>query len=182
MIEKAKAFATNAHMGQTRKNSNDAYITHPIRVAQRLKDCNFSDELVCAAYLHDVVEDTPFNIDDIDREFGPAVATLVAAHTEDKTKSWKERKQLTIDTIKSADKEIKYLIVADKLDNLLGLEKDLLEQGDTIWRKFNAGPDKQKWYNESIAKNMYTGLKDDEIPGYFKEFEEAVKRVFGGMG
>ncbi|WP_085993497.1 HD domain-containing protein [Oceanobacillus senegalensis] len=179
MIEKAKVFATEAHKGQMRKNSNTPYITHPTRVATQLQKAGFRTEVICAGYLHDVVEDTPYNIEDIEKHFGSTVAKLVATHTEDKTKSWQVRKQHTIDTLKNANKEVRYIIIADKLDNLLGLEKDLKEQGDSIWENFNAGYEKQKWYNKSIAENMYTGLNDDEVPSYFREFEEAVKRVFG---
>ncbi|WP_068676253.1 HD domain-containing protein [Oceanobacillus sp. Castelsardo] len=178
MIEKARAFATKAHKGQTRKNSNSPYVTHPIRVAKRLQDAGFNDELICAGFLHDVVEDTSYTINDIEETFGPVVTELVAAHTEDKTKSWQERKQHTIDTVKIARKEVKYLIVADKLDNLLGLEKDLQEQGKRIWKNFNAGYEKQKWYNDAIVKNMYVGLDIEDIPDYFFEYEEAVKRFF----
>lgn len=178
MKEKAKNFATKAHAGQKRKNSNADYITHPIRVAERLEQEGFSEELVCAGYLHDVVEDTVYEIEDIERHFGNRVASIVLAHTEDKSKSWKERKQHTIDTIKLADKEIKYLIVADKLDNLLGLEKDLHLQGPIVWDKFNAGFEEQKWYNESIIEHMYSGLSTREIPYYFSEYEQVVTRVF----
>jgi guanosine-3',5'-bis(diphosphate) 3'-pyrophosphohydrolase len=178
MKEKAKEFATRAHAGQKRKNSNMDYITHPIRVAERLEKEGFSDELVCAGYLHDVVEDTIYEIEDIEKLFGKRIASIVAAHTEDKSKSWKERKQHTIDTIKDADKEVKYLIIADKLDNLLGLEKDLEEQGPAVWDKFNAGVVEQKWYNKSIAHNMRTGLSNYEIPDYFNEYEQVVSRVF----
>ncbi|MGY0695058.1 HD domain-containing protein [Virgibacillus sp. FSP13] len=179
MKQQAKLFAKKAHKGQTRKSSNVPYITHPIRVAKRLEQECFSEELICAGHLHDVVEDTPYEIEDIDNAFGPRVAALVGAHTEDKSKSWQERKQHTIDTVRNADKEVKYLIVADKLDNLLELEKDLLRLGDAVWKHFNAGFDKQRWYNRSIAENMEVGLKADEIPDYFREFEEAVERVFG---
>ncbi|MFD2044287.1 HD domain-containing protein [Ornithinibacillus salinisoli] len=178
MKDDAKAFAEKAHEGQKRKNSDAPYITHPIRVAERLEQAGCSEELVCAGYLHDVVEDTVYEIEDIEEKFGTTVAELVAAHTEDKSKSWQERKQHTIETIKTAKKEVKYLIVADKLDNLLGLEKDLKEQGDVVWEKFNAGMDKQAWYNRSIAENMYQGLKKSEAPSYFMAYEEAVKRVF----
>lgn len=179
MKQQALEFAEKAHKGQKRKNSDAAYITHPIRVAERLEANGFSEELICAGYLHDTVEDTLIEIEDIERKFGPRVAKLVAAHTEDKSKSWKERKQHTIDTIKNAEKDVKYLIVADKLDNLLGLEKDLKQQGEIVWEKFNAGIDKQKWYNQSIAENMYDGLDSRDVPGYFQEFEDAVKWVFG---
>lgn len=179
MIEKAKRFATNAHAGQTRKNSKAPYITHPIRVAKRLEMFGCSEALIAAAYLHDVVEDTDVALEDIEETFGTKIAELVAAHTEDKSKSWQERKQHTIDTLKHANKEVKYLIVADRLDNLLGLEKDLKEKGDAIWENFNAGPDKQKWYNENVVRNMYVGLEVKDIPAFFKEYEETVKRVFG---
>ncbi|MFS0674785.1 HD domain-containing protein [Ornithinibacillus sp. 179-J 7C1 HS] len=178
MKEKAKDFATRAHAGQKRKNSNDDYITHPIRVAERLEKEGFSDELVCAAYLHDVVEDTIYEIEDIEKHFGKKVAEIVAAHTEDKSKSWKERKTHTIETIKYADKEVKFLIIADKLDNLLGLEKDLTVNGHKVWDNFNAGVEEQKWYNESICQNMYYGLESHDIPPYFQEYEELVRRVF----
>ncbi|PAV30573.1 phosphohydrolase [Virgibacillus profundi] len=179
MKQQALELAEKAHVGQKRKNSDAAYITHPIRVAERLEANGFSEELVCAGYLHDTVEDTLIEIEDIEKKFGPKVAELVAAHTEDKSKSWQERKQHTIDTIRNAEKEIKYLVVADKLDNLLGLEADLKEQGDIVWEKFNAGMAKQKWYNQSIAENMHDGLDNEDIPAFFKEFEDAVKRVFG---
>lgn len=179
MKQKAKHFAEKAHKGQHRKNSDAPYITHPIRVAAQLEDAGFSEELICAGYLHDVVEDTSYDIEDIEKTFGPKVATLVAAHTEDKSKSWQERKQHTIDMFKVANKEVKYLIVADKLDNLLDLEQSLKQQGKIIWGKFNAGFDKQKWYNESIAAHMYEDLDQAEIPGYFQTFANAVERVFG---
>ncbi|MEC5424605.1 HD domain-containing protein [Virgibacillus sp. C22-A2] len=179
MKERAKDFAEKAHAGQKRKNSDAPYITHPIRVAERLERAGFSDGLVCAGYLHDVVEDTPYDIEDIEAEFGIRVGTLVAAHTEDKSKSWLERKQHTINMIKHAENDIKYLIVADKLDNLLGMEKDIADQGDKVWENFNAGIEKQKWYNKSIAENMYIGMDRAKIPAYFQEFEDAVKRVFG---
>lgn len=178
MINKAKIFAKNAHQGQVRKVTNVPYINHPIRVAKRLKEIEVSKDLVCAAYLHDVVEDTPFEIEDIESNFGPKVASLVAAHTEDKSKSWKERKQHTIDIIKQAEKDVKYLIVADRLDNLLDFEKDLNQIGDTVWGNFNAGYGDQKWYNESIANHMSDGLSEDEILDFFTEYSEAVARVF----
>ncbi|WP_163971792.1 HD domain-containing protein [Oceanobacillus halotolerans] len=175
---KAKKFATKAHEGQTRKNSTVPYITHPIRVAERLERAGFDEALVCAGYLHDVVEDTPYTSEYIRRQFGSHIAGLVAAHTEDKSKTWKERKQHTIDTVKDANKDIKALIVADKLDNLLSLENSLQEEGATIWKQFNAGYNDQKWYHTAIAQNMNVGLHEDDTPDFFHEFDETVKNVF----
>src|SRR5690625_2547054 len=173
MKHTAKSFAHKAHKGQTRKNSKIPYITHPIRVAERLELEGVSDELICAAYLHDVVEDTHYKIEDIQQTFGHRIAYLVASHTEDKTKPWFERKKQTIDLIKNAEKEIKYLIVADRLDNLLDLENDLKTLGQKVWKNFNAGYEQQKWYNQAIAENMYNHLADNEIPDFFYDFEDA---------
>lgn len=179
MKQRAKVFAEKAHQGQMRKNSAEPYITHPIRVAEQLEQAGFAEEVVCAGYLHDVVEDTAYEIEDIEAKFGSKVAHLVASHTEDKSKTWQARKQHTIDTIRTAEKEVKYVIVADKLDNLLSLEKAIDEHGNAVWSHFNAGFEKQKWYNESIAENMRTGLEDTEIPDYFAEYEQVVLRVLG---
>ncbi|TFJ91597.1 HD domain-containing protein [Lentibacillus salicampi] len=179
MKHDARDFAAKAHEGQTRKSSNDPYITHPIRVAELLEKSGFSDELVSAGYLHDVVEDTPLEMEDIEAAFGIEVAKLVAAHKEDKSKTWKERKQHTIDTVQYAAKDVKFLIVADKLDNLLSMEKEYKLQGDVLWENFNAGFALQKWYNQSIVANMDVGLTKDEIPDYFQAFRDAVVRVFG---
>ncbi|MBN6204881.1 bifunctional (p)ppGpp synthetase/guanosine-3',5'-bis(diphosphate) 3'-pyrophosphohydrolase [Ralstonia pickettii] len=178
MKMKAKQFAEKAHEGQFRKSGNIPYITHPIRVARILERAGASDALVSAGYLHDVVEDTPIEIEEIEKEFGTEIANLVRAHTEDKSKSWQKRKQHTIDTLRTANRDVKQLIVADRLDNLLSIEKDLQEIGPAIWDIFNAGIDKQKWYNEEIVKNMKIGLNEKEIPAFFEEFANAVAHVF----
>lgn len=178
MIERAKQFAEKAHKGQKRKNSNAAYIIHPIRVADTLKSAGCREEVICAGYLHDVVEDTIYELTDIEQKFTKEVRDLVAAHTEDKSKSWQVRKQHTVDTVRTGSLEVKCLIVADKLDNLLSLEKDFERDGDALWQHFNAGYPLQKWYNESIAENMTTEIKNGEIPAFFHTYKKAVERFF----
>ncbi|MBU5265469.1 HD domain-containing protein [Virgibacillus proomii] len=179
MLQKAKEFATMAHRGQRRKTSNLPYITHPIRVAKILEEAGCSVEVICAGFLHDVVEDTCNTIKDIEAHFGEHIASIVQAHTEDKSLTWQERKQHTISLVKSANKEIKQLIVADKLDNLLSIEEDLNTYGNVVWDNFSAPFEKQKWYYQSIADVMYHDLSANEIPAYFKTYEKAVARVFG---
>ena len=83
LIQRAYQFARNAHNGQTRK-SGEAYISHPVAVAQILIDLKMIDaESVAAALLHDVVEDVKtITLDDIERGFGPGVARLVDGVTK----------------------------------------------------------------------------------------------------
>lgn len=178
MKGKAKRFAEKAHAGQYRKTGNIPYITHPIRVAALLESSGASDELVCAGYLHDVVEDTTIGIDEIEKEFGERVADLVRSHTEDKSKTWKERKQHTIDILKTAEPEVKQLIIADRLDNLLSLEADLQRIGPDVWNVFNAGYEDQKWYNMELLKHMDDGLPEKERPKFFDDFSAVIQRIF----
>ena len=80
-IEKAIYFATYAHKDQIRK-SGEAYIVHPIQVAGILAELKLDPDTIATGFLHDVVEDTGFSIDDIEYEFGKDVAFLVEGVTK----------------------------------------------------------------------------------------------------
>ena len=75
-IMRAYEFGAEAHKGQTRK-TGEPYITHPVAVAQELADMRLDAQAIEAAILHDVVEDTPASIGDIEEQFGTDVALLV---------------------------------------------------------------------------------------------------------
>ena len=77
MYEKAVKFATKAHEGAVRKYTAAPYITHPIAVAELVRVFDPRPEVWVAAILHDVVEDTPVTLEEIEAEFGPKVAELV---------------------------------------------------------------------------------------------------------
>ena len=76
--EKAKIFAIKAHKGQIRKSEPDKpMIIHPISVGLLLEEYGYDDEVIAAGFLHDVVEDTKYTLEDIKKEFGDEVANLV---------------------------------------------------------------------------------------------------------
>jgi guanosine-3',5'-bis(diphosphate) 3'-pyrophosphohydrolase len=77
-IMRAYEFSAEAHEGQTRK-SGEPYITHPVAVAQELAEMHLDAQAITAAILHDVVEDTPASIADIEENFGAEAALLVDA-------------------------------------------------------------------------------------------------------
>ncbi|MBY0062033.1 MULTISPECIES: HD domain-containing protein [Priestia] len=178
IIKEARKYAEDAHGGQMRKLSDKPYIVHPINVGDILEKAGFSKEVIAAAYLHDAVEDTNVTLKEIGQKFGLEVAEIVEAHTEDKSKSWEERKQHTIQTVKTASLEVKALIVADKLDNLRSLKESYDQQGDTIWNSFKRGFEKQKWYYESISKYAEKGLKPSQIPSFFDTYKQEVNDFF----
>jgi (p)ppGpp synthase/HD superfamily hydrolase len=78
----AVQFATKAHHAQRRKSSTDPYIVHPMRVAYLAIDAGLSENAVCAAVLHDVVEDTDVEIAEITAAFPLATAKAVLALTK----------------------------------------------------------------------------------------------------
>lgn len=86
MILKAIEFATEKHEGQMRKGTGKPYITHPIMVSYVLaqyKQSKNIEELICAALLHDTLEDTETTFIEIASEFTPLVASLVLELTND---------------------------------------------------------------------------------------------------
>ena len=76
LILKAYQFAKDYHKGQKRL-SGEEYIIHPLNVANILSGLNLDDETICAAILHDVVEDTEITKEDLVKEFGEEIASMV---------------------------------------------------------------------------------------------------------
>ena len=122
IVREAELFASRCHCGQTRKYTGRPYITHPVRVALRVAAHPIaSDELVAAAYLHDVVEDCGVMFEEIEREFGAAVATMVR-HLTNLPKvpgeNRKLRKQKDRERIALVPPECKIVKLIDRIDNL----------------------------------------------------------------
>nr|WP_241433630.1 HD domain-containing protein [Listeria floridensis] len=132
-----------------------------------LSTAGFPEYVAIAGLLHDVVEDTGTTNAEIKEQFGEKVAELVRAHTEDKTKSWEERKAHTIETVRNGSLEVKALIVADKLDNLSSIRYAMSSEGDRVWTYFKRGYSEQKWYYTNVRNAMTVGLSETEIPAFF---------------
>lgn len=81
LLERAFTTAETAHTGQVRK-SGDAYITHPVAVAEILAELGLDIPTIAAALLHDTVEDTPYSLAEVKRDFGDEVAELVDGVTK----------------------------------------------------------------------------------------------------
>lgn len=125
MINKAKAFATKAHEGQLRKGTDKPYIVHPIEVAEIVATMTEDEEVIAAAYLHDTIEDcTGITSEILEAEFGQKVADIVTQESEDKSKSWADRKGATIESLKTAPMEVKIIALGDKLSNMRDIDRD----------------------------------------------------------
>lgn len=123
LVNKAAEFARAAHesIDQRRKYSNQPYIVHPQAVAEIVASITDDEVMVAAAWLHDVVEDTPVTIEEIAEEFGTEVAGLVSDLTNPSTKSdgnRKQRKAIDRAHTAEADPRAKTIKLADLIHNL----------------------------------------------------------------
>ncbi|MBR2159951.1 MAG: bifunctional (p)ppGpp synthetase/guanosine-3',5'-bis(diphosphate) 3'-pyrophosphohydrolase, partial [Clostridia bacterium] len=127
VILRALDFAIKAHDGQKRVSGED-YVIHPILVAQILVDYDLDESTIVAALLHDVVEDTEYKIEDIIREYGEEVATLVEGVTKlDKinfTSKEEEQAENFRKIFIAMAKDIRVLLIklADRLHNMRSLK------------------------------------------------------------
>lgn len=177
MIEKAIQFATKAHEGQFRKGTDRPYIVHPLEVGKILSEITDDDEVIAAGILHDTIEDCKEVTEEILRqEFGERITELVLHESEDKKKSWKERKSTTIERLKTASLEVQYIGLADKLSNMRDIDRDYPVYKEELWKRFRM-KDKQiiGWYYKEIQNSLY---RLQGIPAY-EEYCRLVKRNFG---
>jgi guanosine-3',5'-bis(diphosphate) 3'-pyrophosphohydrolase len=133
-IIKAAAFAANKHRNQRRKDAEASpYINHPIALADVLvNEGGIEDPTVlCAAILHDTIEDTETIPEELERHFGRHVTAIVLEVTDDKTLDKQVRKQLQVDHTPHISREAKLVKLADKICNL----RDILDSPPADWSR-----------------------------------------------
>lgn len=122
-----RQWAATAHEGQFRADGKTPYVTHPWRVGDTLSMMGEPVEVVMAGYLHDVPEDTPYGLEDIERTFGRKVAALVewlTNTTHGMKASRAERKRIDRERLANAPREAKLIKLVDRIDNLQDTGKD----------------------------------------------------------
>ncbi|XP_075215781.1 metazoan SpoT homolog-1 [Lycorma delicatula] len=132
LILRCANFAAVKHKDQRRKNADKTpYINHPIGVANILsEEGGITDpDVICAALLHDTVEDTNTTFEELKTHFGSRITNIVAECTDDKSLPSDERKQLQIVNASGSSHEAKLVKLADKLYNL----RDLTNEPPVGW-------------------------------------------------
>jgi guanosine-3',5'-bis(diphosphate) 3'-pyrophosphohydrolase len=163
---RAEKFATEKHDGQVRKGDPpEPYIKHPIAVARVLVDVGgiTDEELLAAALLHDTVEDTKTTFEDLTREFGARVSSLVGEVTDDKSLDKEERKRLQIEHSANISPDAKTLKFGDKICNV----RDVANKPPKDWSKTRR-LEYLEWTEKVIAgcrgvNQQLEDLYDDEL-------------------
>ncbi len=182
-VTKAIEFAAKAHDGMERKKDKTPYILHPLEAAVIVGTMTDNRDVISAAVLHDVVEDTDITIEEIEEIFGNRVRVLVESETENKradlppAETWKIRKQESLDDLANCgDTDILMLWLGDKLANMRSFYRIWKAEGDSMWQSFNQkDPKQQLWYYSTIAE-LTSSLK--EFPAW-QEYNALLKIVFG---
>lgn len=115
----ALRFARRAHLGQHRKQTHEQFVEHPIAVARLLVEAGFDDEVIVAAYLHDVVEKTEIGLPEIRERFGPAVAEVIDSLSEDEEiQGYAERKRALRRRVLQGGRTPILIYAADRVANM----------------------------------------------------------------
>lgn len=123
LIREALATATEAHAGQIRNGAGGIpYIEHPKAVAALLAEHGWPEEVLAAALLHDVIEDSELTLDDLEERFGEPVTGLVGALSDNETiADWTARKEEHRERVSTAGPQALAIYGADKLTNARAL-------------------------------------------------------------
>lgn len=181
-LKRAVDFAREAHAGDFRKGTKDPYIVHPFEVCCIASSATEDVDVLITALLHDVVEDTDHNVEEIIELFGERVAGFVSDESEDKmdnlpkSLSWLIRKEKFIDHLSQAPIESQTVCMSDKVSNLRAMAKDYKEKGDGMWEIFHQkDPVRHAWYYRSIAQTLFKNL-GKSTP--FREYVELYHYIF----
>ena len=182
LLDRAIIFAVKAHAGTERRGKGFPYIVHPLEAVEIVATITPDQELLAAAALHDVVEDTDVSVDEIRAEFGDRIATLVAAESDtfeegvSEEDSWHSRKRAAIERLASASHDAKIVALGDKLSNMRAIARDWAVQGDSFWNIFHAkDPKDHEWHYRGLAES----LRELQDTFAYKEFESLINQVFG---
>src|ERR687883_161204 len=177
LIARAFRYAANAHEGQTRR-SGEPFIMHPVGVAKICAQLRLDEQTLAAALLHDVVEDTGAELDEVRSEFGDEVARLVDGVTKLTRVQFQSREQAEAENYRkmivamAEDERVILIKLADRLHNLrqieyLGKQKQLQKARETLEvyapLAHRLGIHALKWELEDLAFQTLHPRKYEEI-------------------
>jgi guanosine-3',5'-bis(diphosphate) 3'-pyrophosphohydrolase len=178
LVREAFETAQAAHAGQFRNGAERfPYIDHPRAVAERLAGHGSTDEVLAAALLHDAVEDTETEVEELRTRFGDRVANMVAAMTEDETiEDYEERKTEHRQRVAEAGTEVLAIYAADKLTNLAMLRDAYAAKGEAVAEQLSVPLDLKVSVWEADLDTLFEQAPDLPL---VKEFADEMVGFWG---
>lgn len=164
-LDRAKRFAILQHKGQKRKDGKTPYWKHLEQVVKRLKTIHAKEEILIVGWLHDTIEDTETDYDEIKEIFGKKIADMVSSLTKDTRLVESKRERQYVRQLRTSIFEAKIVKLADVTANIA----DLRKSGYTLSKQKNLVKNKIK-YLDAIRNGIYK--KINTIPQSRKIIDE----------
>jgi (p)ppGpp synthase/HD superfamily hydrolase len=137
VVRDAYQLLLSKHAGQRQKVNGRPYIEHPIAVATDVSEAGFEPEMVAAALLHDIVEDSDVTVEQLREQFGDGIAALVEVMTDEaEVDPYERRKALHRERVVASGPEAAAIFTADKLNNVRALRTAYSEMGEEVAGRF----------------------------------------------
>jgi len=185
-IEQAIRAATVLHKDQVRRGVPPLpYITHLFAVAWMVRDYTKDENIVIAAFLHDVLEDTSYTAAELEEDFGEQVRNLVVALTEPKEKdgkalTWKERKDAYLAGLKKAPTEALTIAAADKIHNMRCIVEQYYDDHSRFLVDFPGSLEERALGYQDLS-NLLNRQLDNAIIGEFNHVYTEYKNFLGNV-
>lgn len=177
-FDQALRRASELHRPDKRKGTEIPYVAHLLSVTGIALTHGATEDEAIAALLHDAIEDVGVSKEEIARDFGPAVADIVAAcsDTDQIPKPpWEERKRDYLAHLPQASTSTLLVSASDKLDNARAILLDYRELGDALFDRFNGGKSGTLWYYRALVE-VYRGT-GRVPPALLGELERVVREL-----
>ena len=177
LLDRAILFAVQAHAGTQRRGKGFPYVVHPMEAMAIAATMTDDQEVLAAAALHDVVEDTDVTLDDLRSQFGERVASLVDTESDRREagQDWRARKEASLKRLREASRDAKIVALGDKLSNMRAIARDSTSKGEVFWDLFHI---KEKSVHAWRYHALLDALSDLSDTYAYQEFEFLVNRIF----
>ena len=182
LLCQATRLAAQAHDGAYRKGGKMPYLLHVMETAEIVGTMTEDEDVLAAAVLHDVLEDTSVTEEELRETVGGHVTELVLAVSENKRReqpaeaTWRLRKQESVEKLLQEPRlEVKMIALGDKLSNIRALQRDYGILGEQVWERFNnKSKAEQGWYYQAVTD----ALQDLSVYPVWHELASLVWEVF----
>jgi (p)ppGpp synthase/HD superfamily hydrolase len=177
LLDRAILFAVQAHAGTERRGKGFPYIVHPMEAMAIAATMTADQEILAAAALHDVVEDTEVSLDEIRSLFGERVARLVDTESDHFAgdPDWRTRKEESLKRLRQASRDEKIVALGDKLSNMRAIARDYTSEGESFWDRFHIKDKSVHGWRYHALLHAFSDMSDTYA---FQEFKFLVNRIF----
>ncbi|PKM76654.1 MAG: phosphohydrolase [Firmicutes bacterium HGW-Firmicutes-15] len=176
-IFKASSMAAEGHKYQKLLGSGIASASHPMSVGIILARIGASPDVVIAGLLHHILRGTIVSPYEIRAQFGQSVLDIIKeCSAGSESSNWEDRKINRIRVLKEASPEAWLVTCADKVHSASSMLAEYKIQGENLWKHYERGRDKQKWYYESIVEALEKGKEC--YPLLYTRLEDIVRSLF----